>query len=190
MRNGSPGANGHPPTDPGKHRRDRGPRGRETAAAESSSRRTWYGYGQLTRSEKDGYGVFLHDTVRIFGEVSVLGLPALLAVAVYPATAFLDVTATALLAWLSMTVTGTLVRGGWVHPVGTDTPGWVTLAPTLLLLRIGYFNATLLLAGFGGIALAGLTSGSLGLLFAVATGALAMLTFPAVADRWLELFAR
>ena len=166
--------------------RRRGPRGRETAAAESGTRQIWYGYGHLSRREKDGYGVFLHDVVRIYGEVSVISLPVLLFVWAYPTTAFLDVTAMATVAWLTMTLVGTLVRGGWIQPLATDTPGWVTLAPTLLGLRLGYFNLTFAVSSFGGLALADVTGvGPLGLLWSIGVAALAMLLFPRVAEEWL-----
>ena len=55
--------------------RREGPPGRETAAARSNVRWVWYGYGQLGRAEKSGFGLFLHDTVRIYAEVSMLAFP-------------------------------------------------------------------------------------------------------------------
>jgi hypothetical protein len=93
---------------------DRRPRypGRETAAAESRNRRTWYGYGKIARVEKSRFGVFLHDVTRIYGEISVLSLPALLVIFHYPKTTFVDVTAMALVAWMTMVLVGTLIRGG------------------------------------------------------------------------------
>jgi len=166
--------------------RRRGPRGRETAAAESGTRRTWYGYGRLSWTEKDGYGVFLHDIIRIYGEVSIIGLPLLLFVWAYPTTAFLDVTAMAMVAWLTMTLVGTLIRGGWVRPLATGTPGWATLAPTLLVLRLGYFNLTFAVSSFGGLAVAAVTGvGPLGLAWSSGSAALAMLLFPRAAEGWL-----
>jgi hypothetical protein len=90
--------------------RREGPPGRETAAARSNVRRVWYGYGQLGRAEKSGFGLFLHDTVRIYAEVSVLSLPVLLAIMAAPAPGALDAEATGLVAWLTMTVAGTLGR--------------------------------------------------------------------------------
>jgi hypothetical protein len=166
--------------------RSRGPPGRETAAARSSERWIWYGYGTLTRNRKDGIGTFLHDTVRLYAEVSVLALPALFYVWLYPRTVFFDVTAMAMVAWMTMTVTGTLVRGGWVHPPATATPGWVTLAPSLLALRVPYFNLALLVASFGGLAVSGLVGRPLaGGLWAGGVAALSMLAFPRVVDEWM-----
>ena len=166
--------------------RRRGPRGRETAAALSGTRRVWYGYGNLSRAEKNGYGVFLHDLVRIYGEVSIIGLPLLLFVWAYPTTAFLDVTAMATVAWLTMTLAGTLIRGGWVQPLATEVPGWVTLAPPLLLLRLGYFNLIFAVSAFGGLGFAAVTgSGPLGLAWSFGIAALAILLFPRAAEGWL-----
>jgi len=131
--------------------RRRGPPGRETAAAESNERRSWYGYGHLTRTEKDGYGLFLHDATRIFTEVTVFSLPVLLFVMDYPASGWFDAKATGLLAWAVAIIVGTLIRGGWVRPWGSETLGWVSLSPSLLALRVPYFNAVLALAIFGGL---------------------------------------
>lgn len=165
----------------------RDPPGREARAAQTGTRRIWYGYGQLSRAEKDGFGVFLHDVIRIYGEVSIIGLPLLLVVWVYPTTAFLDITAMAMMAWLTMTLLGTLVRGGWVHPLWTETPGWVTLAPTLLVFRLVYFNLTLAISSFGGLSLAALAgTGLVGLLWSGGFAALAMLLFPRTAEEWMS----
>lgn len=79
----------------------RGTPGRESAAARSTERQIWYGYGQLTRAEKSRFGVFLHDTTRLFAEVSVFSLPVLLFVMEYPATGWFDAKATGIVAWLT-----------------------------------------------------------------------------------------
>jgi hypothetical protein len=92
----------------------RGTPGRESAAARSTERQIWYGYGQLTRAEKSRFGVFLHDTTRLFAEVSVFSLPVLLFVMEYPATGWFDAKATGIVAWLTAVIVGTLVRGGFV----------------------------------------------------------------------------
>lgn len=168
--------------------RRRGPPGRETAAATSAERRIWYGYGTLSRAEKSGVGVFLHDTTRVFAEVSVFSLPVLLAIMEYPATGWYDAKATGLVAWLAMTLAGTLVRGGWVAPLATTTPGWVTLAPWLLALRVVLFNAAMAVAAFGGLAV-GETLGwpPASVVWAAAVAALAALSFPRLAEEWLAL---
>jgi len=160
-------------------------RTRETAAAESGERLTWYGYGQVTRVEKTGLGVFLHDITRIYGEISVISLPALFVIWLYPTTRFVDVTAMALVAWLMMVLTGTLIRGGSVPPLATTTLGWVTLTPTLLVLRFGYFNLGLLGASFGGLAVATVAGSAAGLLLAGGSATALILVFPRVAELWL-----
>jgi len=177
--------------------RREGPPGRETATARSNVRRIWYGYGQLGRTEKSGFGLFLHDIVRIYAEVSILSLPVLFAIMAAPAPGQLDAKATGLVAWLTMTLVGTLVRGGWVRPLGTPTPGWVRLSPSLLVLRVGYFNAALAVAAFGGLsvaaAVAGFAAGSLAaplaaLAWAGTAAAVSMLAFPRVSGEWLAVW--
>ena len=175
----------------------RGTPGRESAAARSTERRIWYGYGQLTSAEKSRFGVFLHDTTRLFSEISILSLPVLLLVMEYPATGWFDAKATGLVAWLTAVVVGTLVRGGFVHPIATPTPGWVTLSPSLLLARVPYFNSGLALAIFGGlrveqtIATVAPASGGLGvaagLAWAAGVATLLSLCFPWFAERWLSV---
>lgn len=170
--------------------RQRGPPGREIDAADSNERRIWYGYGTLARAEKDPIGMFLQDVIRIYGEITVLSLPVLIVVMVLPAGSG-DATATALLAWILMTLVGTLIRGGWIRPLATDTPGWVTLAPWLLVLRVGYFNATFALAAFGGT-IVGAAVGwpPVGLLWAAAVAIVSMLCFPRVAEETASRFGR
>jgi len=161
-----------------------GPRGRETAAAKSQKRRIWYGYGQLARTEKNGAGLFLHDTIRIYGELSVLALPALFVVMSYPGGAWWDAKGTALIAWLTMTLVGTLIRGGWIRPLLTPSRGWVTLSPPLLAFRLLYFNLAMLVAAYGGLAVAaGVGWLPASALWAAGFGTLAMLVFPVAAQR-------
>ncbi len=174
--------------------RRRGPPGRETAAARTTERRTWYGYGHLTRTEKSGVGVFLHDATRIFAEVTVFSLPVLLFVMDYPATGWFDAKATGLVAWAVAVFIGTLVRGGWIRPLATDTLGWVTLAPSLLVLRIPYYNGVMALAVFGGLAVGGRVAASVdpgigvgaGLGATVLVALVGVLAFPRIAEAWLE----
>jgi len=151
----------------------------------------------LTSAEKSRFGVFLHDTTRLFSEISILSLPVLLLVMEYPATGWFDAKATGLVAWLTAVVVGTLVRGGFVHPIATPTPGWVTLSPSLLLARVPYFNSGLALAIFGGlrveqtIATVAPASGGLGvaagLAWAAGVATLLSLCFPWFAERWLSV---
>jgi nitrate reductase NapE component len=135
--------------------------------------------------EKNRFGVFLHDVTRIYSEITVLSLPALFTIALYPVTTFVDVTAMGLVAWMTMVLTGTLIRGGTVAPFATTSPGWVTLAPTLLVLRLVYFNLGLLVAAFGGLALAAVAGTAAGLLWAGGFAAILMLYFPRSAELWL-----
>ncbi|SNR23284.1 hypothetical protein [Halorubrum vacuolatum] len=177
--------------------RRRGPPGRETAAAESNERRSWYGYGHLTRTEKSGVGIFLHDATRIFSEVTVFSLPVLLFVMDYPAGGWFDAKATGLLAWTVAILAGTLIRGGWVRPAGTETRGWVSLSPVLLMFRVPYFNAVFGVAIFGGLWVGGLLQGAVsssaigplaGLSVAALVPLLGFLAFPRLSEdvmvRW------
>lgn len=165
--------------------RREGPPGRETAAARSRKRRIWYGYGSLARGEKNGLGLFLHDTTRVFAEVSVLSLPCLFLIMGTPPSGVFDAKATGLLAWLTMTLIGTFIRGGWIRPLASPSLGWVRLAPSLLVLRLGYFNIVMLLAAFGGLAVGSPPGGPLlGLAWAGSVAVLGTLVFPRVAEEW------
>jgi hypothetical protein len=164
-------------------RRRDGPPGRETQAADSTERRIWYGYGTLGRAEKDPLGMFLQDVVRIYAEISVLSLPVLVVVMLLPPGVWYDATATALVAWMLMTVVGTLIRGGWVQPLVTETRGWVTLSPWLLALRVVYFNLTFVLSAFGGVVIAvALDWPPAGVLWAAPVAIVSILLFPRVAE--------
>lgn len=174
----------------------RGPPGRETAAARSNERRTWYGWGQLTRVEKNRFGLFLHDSPRMFAEVSLVSLPVLLLVMASPPTGWFDAKATGLVAWAVAVVVGTLVRIGLVRPFATRTLGWVTLNPWLTVLRIPYFNVGLGVAIFGGLAVDGavtwLGGGDLvgvgtGLVWTGTVAAGVVLAFPRIAEAWLSV---
>lgn len=162
--------------------RDRTP-GRQTRPAYSATRRTWYGLGKLSRTEKSGFGRVLHDCSHLFGDVSIAALPVLFAIVAAPGTGAYDATAAGLLAWTTMVAVGTAIRGGWIRPLATDTLGWVSLEPTLLVLRVVYYNLALAVAVFGGVWLAdvtGLAPLSLVVAFAVAT--VSMLSFPRLAE--------
>ena len=161
---------------------------RQTEPAYSATRRTWYGYGSLARTEKSGFGRFLHDCSHIFGDVSIPSLPVLFAIMAAPGTGFYDVTAAGFLAWMTMVVVGTTIRGGWVRPVATDTLGWVSLKPSLILLRLVYYNVVLTIAAFGGPAVATETGiGPLSLIVALVVALFSMLAFPRLADSFYGL---
>lgn len=163
-------------------RRD-GPPGRETQAADSTERRIWYGHGTLGRVEKDPLGMFLQDVIRIYAEISVLSLPVLVLVMLLPPGVWYDATATALVAWMLMTAVGTLIRGGWIQPLATETAGWVTLSPWLLALRVVYFNLAFVVSAFGGVVVAAaLGWPPAGVLWAGPVAIVLILLFPRVAQ--------
>ncbi|RAW45493.1 hypothetical protein DQW50_09135 [Halorubrum sp. 48-1-W] len=172
-----------------------GPPGRETAAARSGERATWYGYGRRARVEKSGFGLFLHDVPRLFTEVSVLSLPVLFVVMGYPSSGWFDSKATALVAWTVAVVVSTLLRTGHVRPLATPTRGWVSLSPWLLALRVPYFNGTFWLAIFGGLAVHAGVGGVVGpgpaigagLGWAAVVAGAGVLAFPRAAETWLSV---
>ena len=91
-----------------------------------------------------------------------------------------------LLALLTMIVVGTLVRSGWIAPPFTDAPGWARLFPTLILLRLIYFNGGLLVAIHSGSVVAVETGVvATGLLWSATVSALVTLLFPRVVDEWM-----
>jgi len=162
--------------------------GRQTRPAYSTKRRSWYGLGKLATLEKNAYGRFLHDVVYVFSEVAILGLPVLLAIAMTDASGYYGVTAGAMVAWITMVAIGALIRGGWIRPFATETLGWVTFTPTLLFLRVIYYNFVLFLSGYGATALASAVGlAPLSLVLAAAIAVLAALSFPRLGEsvaRW------
>ncbi len=157
--------------------------GRQTEPAYSSTRRTWYGYGSLARVEKSGFGRVLHDSSTLFGDISILSLPVLFVLMAAPGTGIYDATAAGFLAWMTMIAVGTAIRGGWIKPLATDTLGWVSITPSLLVLRLVYYNVVLAVAAFGGSALATATGiGPLSLIFALLTAIVSTLCFPRLAE--------
>ncbi len=56
----------------------------------------------------------------------------------------------AFLGWMTMVLGAALIRGGWVSPLFTDIPGWVSITPILVVLRVLYFNLALAVAAYGG----------------------------------------
>lgn len=166
-----------------------GPPGREQSIAETNYRRGWAGLGRASQVEKNAVGRFITDSYRVLGEVIVLTLPTLWYLRYAAESASVGIFNMWLLASAAMALVGTLIRGGWVHPLWTDASGWVRLFPTLVALRIGYFNPMLVVAMWGGLAVAGFTgTAAVGLLFATAVGALAALLFPRVADEAMARF--
>ncbi|MFB6189546.1 MAG: hypothetical protein ABEI57_06650 [Halapricum sp.] len=163
-----------------------GPPGRETSLAKSRYRRNWAGIGNRTGTEKDLLGLVLTDLGRLIGEVAILTLPLLFYLAIAPPGGSYSVFDMLLVAWPTMIVVGTLLRGGWIAPPLTDAPGWVRLFPTLILLRLVYFNGALVLAIFGGRAVASATEmAAVGLVWSLVVAAASMLLFPRVVDVWM-----
>lgn len=164
----------------------RGPPGRETSAATATYRREFLGIGNRTGTEKDRIGVLLADFGRIAGEIGILTLPVMLYLPVARAWSPNALFESWLVALTAMIVVGTLVRGGWIAPPFTDAPGWVRLFPTLILLRLVYFDLALLAAVHGGSVVASLTGSiAAGLLSSLAVGGTATLLFPRIVDEWM-----
>ena len=175
---------------------DRG--ARQTRPATSRRRQSWSGWGEGSVAEKDGVGVFLDDVTYVFADVSVFGLPLLAVVLVSGGNEWVGLKTAALVAWLTMVAVGTLIRGGWVTPLATDAPGWVAVTPWLVVLRVGYYNAALALAAYGGRALGvSVASSVAGSLWpslatvgvALLVGALATALFPRIAESFYAAVA-
>lgn len=172
-----------------RHRDD--PTGRETTLANSTRRRIWYGYGSTGRAEKTAFGRLLNDATRIAAEVAIFGLPTLLYIMYLPPDGWFDAKATGLIALLTMTLVGSLIRIGTVRPLGSREYGWVTLVPWLLVLRVGYLNLGLATAVLGGPVVASATgSVAVGVGWTVAVSTLAISAFPRTAEVWLSLVRR
>jgi len=157
--------------------------GRDTRPAYSDKRRTWYGFGTLTRAKKSPFGQYLHDIMYVFSELSVLGLPAIMLAFMYPDPSAYGVTSAVLITWLTMTTVGAGIRGGWVPPLGTEIRGWVSLAPSLIVLRLLYYNAVIAILSFGSPWLAEFLSFEpLTIVFAFVGSLLAVLVFPRLGE--------
>lgn len=157
--------------------------GRETRPAESTSRRSWYGLGTTITLEKNAFGRFLDDLVRVFADVSLASLPFLWVILLSPDVRLYGVKTGALLAWAGLVLGGTLLRGGWIRPLGTEVRGWVTLAPVLVGLRLVYYNVALAVATFGADRLAAISDvPPLAPVVAFGVGLLAVAGFPRVAE--------
>lgn len=158
--------------------------GRDTRPAYSDERRTWYGYGTLTRAKKSPWRRFLHDTSTVFADISIFGLPALLLALFFPDASPYGVGATALVLWVTMTVVAAAIRGGWIVPLGTDVRGWLSISLWLVVLRILYYNLVITVVVLGALALARAAGiPALSLLLAALAGALAMYAFPHLGER-------
>lgn len=162
--------------------RDRAP-ARQTGPARSRTRRTWYGYGTLTSVEKSGFGRFLHDVSYVFADVSIPALPVLFAIVATASQSGYGPVGAGLVAWATTTVVGTAIRGGWIRPLATPTLGWVSVTPSLVALRVLYYNSLLGLAAFGSVAVASAVGiAPLSLALAFLASLLGTLSFPRIAE--------
>lgn len=157
--------------------------GRKTRPAYTARRRSWYGWGQTGSGDKSAFGQFLHDMPYIFAEISVLSLPVLVWIAATVQDGGFGVSGSAFVGWATMTVVATALHMGLVRPLATDTLGWVSITPSLVGLRVVYYNLAFLLTAYGSVALAALVGyPPVSLALAVAVATLTMLSFPRIAE--------
>jgi hypothetical protein len=157
--------------------------GRKTRPAYTPRRRSWYGWGQTGSGEKSAFGQFLHDVPYIFAEISVLGLPTLIWIAVTAGNSGFGVSGSAFIGWATMTAVATALHMGLVRPLATDTLGWVSITPSLIGLRIVYYNLVFLLATYGSVSLAAFVGyPPASLVVAVIVATLAMGSFPRLGE--------
>lgn len=162
------------------------PPGRNTKPAQSRKRRSWAaGDGSITTVEKDGFGVWIDDIVYAFADISVPSIPILYIVLTTAGIEFFGVKNAAMIVWMTMVVGAGTIRGGWVTPLATDVRGWVSITPSLILLRLLYYNIVIALATYGGGTVG--TTLSLPLVsiaFAFITGVIGVGIFPRVAEEY------
>lgn len=164
---------------------------RNTRAANSRKRRGWYGMGSLAVVEKSWFGRTLDDLVSVYADVTVCSLPVLVYVWVTQPFVNQPLAAPTLAAWFGMVGVATLLRGGWIRPLGSETLGWVSTRYSLLVLRVLYYNAALLVGIYGGLAVESLLGGpGVAVVCAGSVGSAAALVFPTAADAcYHRLFA-
>ncbi|MCU4740723.1 hypothetical protein [Natronoglomus mannanivorans] len=163
--------------------RDDGAPGRQTGPATTATRRSWYGHGTLTRVEKSPVNRYLHDVTYVFADVSIPSLPVLFVVMMTSVEAGFGAVPATMVGWATLVAVAAAIRGGWIQPPATDTPGWVAVTPSLVVLRLVYYNLLLFAVAYGSVALADLVgrpAASLGFAFAIAL--LATVLFPRVAE--------
>lgn len=158
--------------------------GRNTKAAQSRERRTWAaGAGSVTTIEKDGFGLWIDDIVYAFTEISVTSLPILYIVLTTAGIEFFGAKNAAMIAWMTMVVVAGTIRGGWVTPLATDVPGWVSMTPSLIVLRLIYYNLVLAVTTYaGGMIGTTLALPLVSVIFAILVAGLAAGIFPRIAD--------
>jgi hypothetical protein len=167
------------------------PPSRNIRPARSRRRQSWSVHGGRTVEEKDAFGAWINDIEYAFGDVSGLSLPILAYVAYTGNPRYFGVTYAALLAWMTMVVSVGTIRGGWVVPLATDIHGWVSLKPSLILLRIFYYNIALAVAIYAST-LIGLMINwpPITTLVAILIGAVAIGLFPRLADEYYRYLSK
>lgn len=139
--------------------------------------------GKTGSDEKSAFGRFLHDVPYLYAEISVISLPALWYVLLAASGGGYGVTGSALVTWTAMTLVATLIHMGSIRPLATATLGWVTLGPSLVGLRLVYYNLVVLVGSYGSVALAALVGyPPLSLVIAAVVGGISMLAFPRLAE--------
>jgi hypothetical protein len=161
-----------------------GPPTRQTRAATERRRSSWHGLGVADRPEKDGIGVFLDDVVYAFADISIASVPVLYLVAVGGTPGVPGVRAGVLAAWMTAVLVAALIRGGWITPLGSDVPGWVSLTPVLVAARVPYYNTLFASSAYlAGVVIELTRYHALSVLPPVVVVGAAIAAFPAVADR-------
>lgn len=139
--------------------------------------------GKTGSDEKSAFGRFLHDVPYVYAEISVVSLPVLCYISLTVLNGGYGVTGLALVTWTTMTVAATMVHMGSIRPLATGTLGWVSLSPSLVGLRLVYYNLAVLVGSYGSVALAGLIGyPPLSLGTAAVVGVLSMMAFPRLAE--------
>ena len=165
-----------------------GPPTRQTRAAQERRRSSWYGLGTAQRAEKDGVGVFLDDVVYVFADISLGSLPVLFLVMVGESPGRYGAETGVLVVWAVTVLVAALIRGGWITPLGTDVPGWVSLTPLLVAVRVPYYNGLFAVCAYlTGVVLELTHYQILSVLGPAFVGGVAIAAFLAVADQVYEL---
>jgi len=157
-------------------------RSRDVRSATSDRRLTWYGWGKIARVPKTGFGQFLHDLARMYGDVSFSALPFLFLVWLSGEMSLFGFTTATIGVWFSLVFVGTLIRGGWIRPVLSDTPGWVAVAPSMIALRLVYYNVAMAISVFAAVTIGSATLGPLVIPASIGLGVLVAVLFPRIAD--------
>lgn len=176
--------------DPDRERIPRSPT-RDTRSANSSKRQIWYGLGTLSRAEKSGFGRLLNDVVHTYADVSTFSIPVLLYVYTFDYTMEASMATPLFATWMAMVGVATLIKGGWIAPLGSETLGWVSARYALWPLRFVYYNLVLAAGVYGGLVLGSASGGATtAFLFGGSLGAVAALVFPTLTDVLYEWATR